>query len=1187
MRAPAIAKAVLVALLVSLPAGARADFADAVRAYEAGDYATAYAEWLPFAERGDPAAERNIGHLYRMGWSVPQDFSEAAKWYRRAAEKGFARAQANLANMYLRGQGLERDHAMAVEWFRRAGLQGHAVAQYNLGLMYENGLGVEQSDAKAMGWYHLASRTGHRRASDKLALLIAKSTSELGALIEVPVVETATVADTTTEDAAGFGEAPIAPAEEPAEMAVIEPSEPVETAVLEPLEPAETSATEAEQRLETADIALPEPEPAGMAALEPVATALAVEEEPVATADIAVLEPEPAAAIEAPAPEGPRRDPVEVVLDERGSDPDANAAVEFAAVEPPVGDPGVGSRELETATAPAPAPALEADATDQEAGSADQGGSGLDPSAPDVAPQAEEGPEPAVPSEPVETAPVEEEELSFFTAFLKALAGSTRREREGLIDGRASEETDKVPAATEAAAGGGDGDIAAAPREGEGLDTAAEETTGAADAIEVEPDGLAGPTNESAAPQEAIVLEAAAAPFEPNLDGPATTSEAVVALTTEELDEAEPEPGDGVLDAAAAPLVPNLDTPAATSEAVVALTTEELDEAELEPEDGVLAAAAAPLDTDLDGPATTSETVVSQTAEELDEAELEPEDGVLVAAAAPLDMDLDEPATTSEAMVALTAEKLDEAEPEPEEGVLEAAAASLDAGMDTPTTTSEAVVALTAEKLDEAEPEPEDGVLVAVAAPLDTDLDGPATTSETVVALTAVELDEAELEPEDGVLVAAAAPPDTDLDRLATTSETVVALTAEELDEAEPEPEEGVLVAAAAPLDTDLDGPATTSETAPPLSADEFDTGAPVVDAEEQEGSSFFTAFLKVLKGSNRSEREGRAEAESTNGGDDRDVEPAMNPAAQGPGDAVATAVETAALGPEPGDVQDEGPAASAVEEDDFAGLALDALRGEAQAVDEISGAADEGSIDEAAAKAEPSAGEPAIDWNEPGSPETAPTLAALTMGEESGDSDETSLPLDSAGTTEGGPAEAGADTEALVAVTGAEEGEATGAEPRIDWRRAGEPPIAAADQTAAAEPGPPVEVAARADSDAAVPVVATALGAAADLDGLSDTERLSAGLAAYRARDYAGAVTAWLPLAERGDRMAQFYVGGLYLDGTGLPASRVWAHVFWTLAAEQGQETAAGLLAVLTADMLPVERAEARDLAAAWRPRS
>ena len=36
----------------------------------------------------------------------------------------------------------------------------------------------------------------------------------------------------------------------------------------------------------------------------------------------------------------------------------------------------------------------------------------------------------------------------------------------------------------------------------------------------------------------------------------------------------------------------------------------------------------------------------------------------------------------------------------------------------------------------------------------------------------------------------------------------------------------------------------------------------------------------------------------------------------------------------------------------------------------------------------------------------------------------------------------------------------------------------------------------------------------------------------------------------------------------------------------EQGQEAAGELLAVLTADMLPVERGEARDLTAAWSPR-
>ena len=56
---------------------------------------------------GDPAAQRNLAHLYRMGLGVAQDFVQAVSWCRLAAESGLAGAQANLAIMYLRGQGVE------------------------------------------------------------------------------------------------------------------------------------------------------------------------------------------------------------------------------------------------------------------------------------------------------------------------------------------------------------------------------------------------------------------------------------------------------------------------------------------------------------------------------------------------------------------------------------------------------------------------------------------------------------------------------------------------------------------------------------------------------------------------------------------------------------------------------------------------------------------------------------------------------------------------------------------------------------------------------------------------------------------------------------------------------------------------------------------------------------------------
>ena len=84
-------------LLANAPA--LADFARGVVAYDVGDFNTAYSEWLPLARDGDLAAQRNIGHLYRLGRGVPQDFAVAANWYRRAAERGLTRAQANLGDL--------------------------------------------------------------------------------------------------------------------------------------------------------------------------------------------------------------------------------------------------------------------------------------------------------------------------------------------------------------------------------------------------------------------------------------------------------------------------------------------------------------------------------------------------------------------------------------------------------------------------------------------------------------------------------------------------------------------------------------------------------------------------------------------------------------------------------------------------------------------------------------------------------------------------------------------------------------------------------------------------------------------------------------------------------------------------------------------------------------------------------
>ena len=65
-------------------------------AFVAGDTQTAYEIWKPLAEKGNARAQNNFGIMYKEGKGVPQDHTEAIKWYRLSAEQGYADAQHNL-----------------------------------------------------------------------------------------------------------------------------------------------------------------------------------------------------------------------------------------------------------------------------------------------------------------------------------------------------------------------------------------------------------------------------------------------------------------------------------------------------------------------------------------------------------------------------------------------------------------------------------------------------------------------------------------------------------------------------------------------------------------------------------------------------------------------------------------------------------------------------------------------------------------------------------------------------------------------------------------------------------------------------------------------------------------------------------------------------------------------------------
>jgi TPR repeat protein len=218
---PLLAAAFSMALLLA-PQAAHADFADGVRAYEAGDHQGAYRAWLPLAEGGDVAAMRNIGHLYRWGQGVEKDIGQAIHWYRLAAEKGFSRAQANLAAIYLQGdEGVPVNYEEAHKWFAAAAVQNLAVAQYNLGLMYELGLGVEKSEPRALGWYNLAAKAGQPEAIERLSQLVKTTEPPLVSGVKVPAVAPAgmpqaATADSKTETTTIPSSAMTAPAAQPA-----------------------------------------------------------------------------------------------------------------------------------------------------------------------------------------------------------------------------------------------------------------------------------------------------------------------------------------------------------------------------------------------------------------------------------------------------------------------------------------------------------------------------------------------------------------------------------------------------------------------------------------------------------------------------------------------------------------------------------------------------------------------------------------------------------------------------------------------------------------------------------------------------------------------------------------------------------------------------------------------------------
>ena len=137
-------------------------------AFQQQDYGTALYYFELLADRGEAAAQANLGTMYANGLGVKQSYEKAAEYYKLAAEQGEPLAQSNLGAMYANGLGVEQSYEKALEYYQMSADQGNAWGQFNLGYCYLLGQGVEESREKAIEYFELAAAQGNEKAADEL-----------------------------------------------------------------------------------------------------------------------------------------------------------------------------------------------------------------------------------------------------------------------------------------------------------------------------------------------------------------------------------------------------------------------------------------------------------------------------------------------------------------------------------------------------------------------------------------------------------------------------------------------------------------------------------------------------------------------------------------------------------------------------------------------------------------------------------------------------------------------------------------------------------------------------------------------------------------------------------------------------------------------------------------------------------
>lgn len=123
------------------------------------------------AEQDHHEAQARLALLNCNGTGVPKNAEECVRLLKLAAEGSVTLAEVNLASRYLTGDGVSTNHREAARLAGMAADKGDPMGQFLLGVCYETGVGVGQSRSEAVRLYRLSAAKGNTGAQKGLARL--------------------------------------------------------------------------------------------------------------------------------------------------------------------------------------------------------------------------------------------------------------------------------------------------------------------------------------------------------------------------------------------------------------------------------------------------------------------------------------------------------------------------------------------------------------------------------------------------------------------------------------------------------------------------------------------------------------------------------------------------------------------------------------------------------------------------------------------------------------------------------------------------------------------------------------------------------------------------------------------------------------------------------------------------------